>query len=360
MAFSTKLRLSDAKFEQQSGDTLTLAGATIIGSGGTLRYGEVPSLDNPLDVATVAFVTGNTETATGSTVYNLSSPTTVEVGGLSSGTVITGLTSNEIIEQIVAPVLTPTFTAPSVSFSDNITPTQEVGDSINITFTASFDRGEIELDGSFQDFRSGPANTYNYTGTGLPATVASTANSDVQNLNGYTVLEGSNQFTASVSYDQGPQPLDSSGSNFGSPLAAGTTSTDSVSHTGIFPYFFGTVASGGAPAGSNRPTINNDLVTGGTKVVASANGTVTVNFNSSSDDYIFLAVPASTPLKVTRFNSALDFDTIGGPVGGGSVFPDPVTISVNSPDGFWSGESFEVYLSNRQQEFDTPTEFRES
>lgn len=60
--------------------------------------------------------------------YNLTSPSTVTVGGLSSGTVLTGKTVQEILELILAPYIPPTFTSFSISSQSQ---SLEVGDSVS-------------------------------------------------------------------------------------------------------------------------------------------------------------------------------------------------------------------------------------
>jgi len=53
-----------------------------------------------------------------------------------------------------------------------------------------------------------------------------------------TVIEGTNTINGSVQHDQGPQPLKSDGSNFATPLAAGTINTSNTV-TGRFITFYG-------------------------------------------------------------------------------------------------------------------------
>ena len=48
----------------------------------------------------------------------------------------------------------------------------------------------------------------------------------------------------------------------------------------IYPYFWGKVASGGAPPGVNRPVADQALINSGNLVVASSAGTININFNT--------------------------------------------------------------------------------
>jgi hypothetical protein len=350
MAFSTKLQLNDAKAELQSGNTLTIAG--------DLRYdihpnftGDTQIIDKKYVDDLIEAITGST--STGGTIYNLASPSNVEVGGMPAGTVLTGRTSNQILEEILVDTFEPTFVAPSVTLTENVANTQEVGSTINITYTATFDRGEIILTGNTQNDRSGAPNTYTFTGISAD-TFNTTSNSQQLVLSNYVIQLGANNESVQVDYDAGPQPLDSNGDPFGSPLPAGNVSDAAPAITGIYPYFFGNVASGGAAAGDNRPDPSNatsaqTLIDTATKVVAASTGTITVTHNSTSDDYIYFATPATSTTKTIWFVNALNNGSIGGAVNpGGNLYPSPVTDSVDSPTALWAGVNYKIYVSNFQ------------
>ena len=316
-----------------SGQTSELR--TLLGSGGT-----------------TIVTSGNTIiiNSDSSGLYDLASPANINVGGISSGTILTGKTSNEILEELLVTTYTPTFVAPSNSFVDDAANTQEVGVTAStINFTATFNRGQIILQAAEQNKRSGLPNTYNYTGTGLPSAVTTTSLSNGQVINNYVIQAGANSWTNTVSYDEGAQPLDSNGDNFGSPLPSGTTSPKTVTINGIYPWFYGIVSSSGATAGNNRPSANQALINGGTKIVAGSNGTITVpDFNSTSDDYIWFAIPNASADKQVWYVNALNNGAIGGAVGGANLFPNEDVVSVDSPDGFWSGIDYKIYISNVQ------------
>lgn len=74
------------------------------------------------------------------TTYTLSSPTTLTVGGINSGTAITGLTWQELMEDLLVPYIPPTFATFSISGQST---TIEVGDSISGSknFTWTFTNG---------------------------------------------------------------------------------------------------------------------------------------------------------------------------------------------------------------------------
>lgn len=135
----------------------------------------------------------------------------------------------------------------------------------------------------------------------------------------------------------------------------------------IYPWFYGTFDAGAVPAGDNRPDPSNpvtaqSLVDVGTKVIAKSNSTLTVpNFGSSSQDYIWIAVPSPSTVKTVWFVNALDNGVIGGAISaGGNLFPTPVTVNINEPSfGYWSGVQYRFYLSNKQVSA-TSMEFRNS
>ena len=60
---------------------------------------------------------------------------------------ITGSTFTELFDELLFPTVYPTFVNPSLtSFDDGVSQLQEIGDSINLSFTANFDRGQILID----------------------------------------------------------------------------------------------------------------------------------------------------------------------------------------------------------------------
>ena len=125
----------------------------------------------------------------------------------------------------------------------------------------------------------------------------------------------------------------------------GTSTNFTVSS--IYPYFYGKVSSGGAAAGVNRPTANNALITGGTKVVASSTGTISITFNSTADDYSWFAIPSTSTSKTVWYVDALNNGTIGGSVSsGGNLFPANDVVSVTTV--LWGGVSYKVYITNYQ------------
>lgn len=177
----------------------------------------------------------------------LEMPTTV--GGYPAGTLVSDLSGDSLIEMwdnLLFPTVEPTFVAPSNPFGvAPSTSLYEVNELTNLTFTSTLDKGAINISGSFQDYRSGDASLYDYTDPSsntLLVDVATAALSDVQVINNYIALIGTQTFTSTVSYLEGPQPQDNKGNDTGSPLPAGTLSASSISFEGVYP-LFGTTSS---------------------------------------------------------------------------------------------------------------------
>ena len=179
----------------------------------------------------------------GVVVFNNPNPTPFTVGGISAGQTFNNKSVQEMWNMLLYPTQNPTLTAPNNTFS--IAPSTNIriiGDVIpTLTFTSTFSRGSINPPYGTSGFRSGLPNKYNYTGTGLPATVNSTSLTNTQTVTSITVGIGTMTWTCSVSYDGGEQPKNSVGANYSTPLAANTTSPKTVSIMGVYPYFATTV-----------------------------------------------------------------------------------------------------------------------
>jgi len=380
MGFFARPRLSDEQFVQNKDDVLTLSGQTRIatttgltltdGSGGNIIITASGASTN-FDVLTYCngVISLQTPTASGgSGTYTCASPTTCTVGGLPAGTPIYGSGITTILQCILTPTLNPTLTSPSIS-SFTINPTSliyEVGSVANITSTTCFNAGCINPQyTSTSDCRSGVPDYYRYSNFGVVACVTNPVDNDVYSFGAHTITNGSNTISARVYYNAGVQPYDSNGSAYSSPLPSGCTSTVSKTITGLYPWYWGTEASGGAASGVNRPSACciKDVITGGTytcKCVASSTSTLQVNFGSSSDDYIWFAIPQASTSKTIWYADALNNGSIGGAVSsGGNLFPDP-DLTTNITTVCWSGQTYKIYISNYQSASAVSMELRNS
>ena len=186
---------------------------------------------------------GNTG-STGGDVYTGATPAAITVGGIVAGEVLTGKTYTQLFQDLLVPTLYPTLTNPSNGFSSPLASLYEIASQQTFSTTASFNRGSINPAYGTNGFRSGLPNRYNYTGAQLPATFTSTATSNIQNIVSYVILQGNQSWTSSVRYDAGQQPKDSKGGNYNTPLASGTTGSQTIGTEGVYPIFATTVTIG--------------------------------------------------------------------------------------------------------------------
>lgn len=333
MSFQTKQELSGKKFFQATGDTITLSGQTVIHGG--LKYSSSPTITGATQIPDKHYVDLAIATATGSSsVYNGASPASVTVGGITAGYVLTGKTTNQILQSMLVPTLNPTLTAPSISaFSQNLATTQEVGTSVTPTFTTSFSRGSISPQyTSASPFRSGLPTKYVYGGTGNVRSVASTGTTNTSAATGATVLAvGTNSWTVYVAYSAGVQPKDSSGGNFSTPLASGATSNSTTSITGQYLRFYGANASSVTNSSQVRALSTNAF---------QATNTDTFNLNTGSVLTKFIvALPPSRTIS-----QVIDLDALNANITSSYVLQG--TVSVNTGGGSGSAVLYNVYEMN--------------
>ncbi len=159
--------------------------------------------------------------ASGSSELTSAMTTTKSVGGISTGTnYAQGTKLEKIIRDMLAPVLYPSFTAPSASLSATGSKLIEKGGTLNTTFTATFNRGTINPAYGTSGYRSGAATGYKL-------------NSETEqagNTWSKTITESQLTYKATVYYAAGEQPKDSSGANYSSPLPAGNVETNTISY----------------------------------------------------------------------------------------------------------------------------------
>lgn len=372
MAFFARPNLDNTQFKQLVGSELTLSGQTQIAtiSGLTLTDGTGTDIivtasgaSNNFDVLTYCdgIISLKEPTASGGTsIYNCASPTTCTVGGLPSGTAIYGSGITTILECILVPTLNPTLTNPSISsFTINpTTSTYEVASTPNVTGITCFNPGAINPQyTSACSCRSDGTQCYEYLVKGVLTACTINAPSNTYPFGSVTISAGNNTISATVYYSGGTQPYDSSGAAYCAPLVASATTSSEVIICGLYPWYWGTEASGGAASGINRPssTCIKSLITGGTtcKCVGSSNDTLYVEFNSTNDDYLWFAIPnASTP-KTCWYETALNSGAIGGST---NLFPDATLESdVCSSSPVWSGQTYQIYVSNYQTASSCPT-----
>ena len=170
---------------------------------------------------TIYFVTDEAGGGGGSAELSADMTVVKAVGGISVGTTYEAGTSlEEIIRAMLSPVLYPTLTNPSATLSVPGTTLLEYGTVINKTFTCAFSQGSINPAYGTNGKRSGPAETYSLNG-GTPQS-GNTFTEEVSELN--------RTFKVNVTYAEGPQPKDSAGNNYSSPLPAGNVNSNTITY----------------------------------------------------------------------------------------------------------------------------------
>jgi len=210
-----------------------------------------------------------------SIVQNITSD--VEVGGIKKTDVVTaGTTFQEFANLLLTKTYFPTFIIPSAHIYDNIATTVEAG-TTGIILTVNFDPGAIQgkVDNYIWDpnlkqaDRAGAVNTYLINGI-------NNGTNNALNLPTQVIEEGLNTFNTVVSFNSGPQPIDSKGNNYSSQLG-GATVTDTVNVYGRRKAFYGSSnpTGGDSPRDfgnslldpSNGSTFNITIPAGSTRVV---------------------------------------------------------------------------------------------
>lgn len=328
----------------------------------------------------LGIVSGNTLFTTYNTLLDssLSMPSTV--GGIPAGTTVTDLSGDTFVSlfnDLLFPTVQPTYTIPTISIGGVSNTTAEVGSTISLSLTATGvknDAGQYTqlrllrdtstvlftdttlTSGSTTDI---PAQ-FGYTDPNNPNasyTLSPTPYSEIYTLPAPTGLNTSTSTTykSDGDYDSGLAKLNNKGgtdvrtpqvrSSNAPQLSATSFNSTTFTYTNIYPYFYGT--------SSSQPTASGiaSLIAGGTttKVLSSASGDIQMNFNTTTQ-YLWVAVFSNYTNKTLWYVNELNKGAIGGLT---NLFGTPIIQSVNSPNGYWSGINFDVYISNYQTTNDT-------
>lgn len=200
-----------------------------------------------------------------------------------------GTTLTEFIEKLVLTTFYPTYTEPSFSVTFRVngttTTTYEVGTVVDMTFVGTLDRGSITgaisngiwVPTLSQNPRSGPVDYFILAGT-------NTGTTNTHTILNYTVQLGTQSFQSSANYLQGPQPTDSKGNNYQTPLPAGRTNVVTSSITGRRALFYGV---------NNPASDSSDIRELSNKTLNPTNGTkFTINIPAGASNVVF-AYPAT-------------------------------------------------------------------
>lgn len=163
------------------------------------------------------------------------------LGGIPAGTTVAQLknkTFSQLFDELIFPTVNPTFEAPTASLglkSTSTTPMiQEVGTTgasvpVGASFNTVYNPGAIKIAGVKKQNRGGDLKSnesFIYINNAPASKEFPTE-----------IPEGSVIYKYRAAYAQGPQPLDSKGNNYQTPLPAGTVDSNAVTINGVYPYF---------------------------------------------------------------------------------------------------------------------------
>jgi hypothetical protein len=229
--------------------------------------------------------------------------------------VVSNDTIGKILEVIAEP---PVYIAPNSSIT-NVTQTAEIGSTVSIAITQTFTQN---------DAGSKISETIKKNGSTVSTT--STFNETLTVQPTQTVYSGTVSYAEGVTKNNNLDIPDPTGK-----ILAGTVNSSNRTITPIYPIFYG--------AFNSQPNATALNFTGMTKQVASGQNTVTVSVGSTSSQWVVVAIPSSYPIKNKWFITELNQGAIGG---SSNLFGTPTVHSKSSPNGFWGGVSYRIYITN--------------
>jgi hypothetical protein len=356
----------------------TINGNNILGSG-DLAISTLGSLTVSPNVG-LTLSEGNL-----STLYNTNMSDTVEsttVGGAAPATASTWKTRTlvQVLDAILFPDVLPTYTNPTIILTGITAGTYEVGASIAQTLTLTGTKNDAGAFTNLSISRStdGGSGAAIGSGTTSPTTLTTTnvadqfgyANPNNPNTNysyaptgiaNLSVPSGTTSWVGSGNYSAGQAKKNNKGvtdtrtaavRSTNAPQAAATGfQTSAITVTGIYPYYWG--------VSSTQPTtttIAAAIADGtATRVLSSSSGTVTITFNANGQ-YIWFAHAGIYTEKTKWYNTELN----QGSIGAGNFILAPVSQNMTANNGFWTGVSFKVYISQGATTTSGSIQFRNS
>ena len=364
-----------------SGGTITITGLTdTYITGGTYNQGE-QTLELTDNYGGSIEITGFSPTVsvsanTGLGIEDMSLFTTyntlldpdiemgITIGGLTGGTSVSDLSGKTFVtvfDELLFPTLQPTYTIPTI-YLTNGSQILEVGtnyDHVIDVIGRKNDAGdfiylEITRDGVILDSTSEPDKT------SAPYILDQYGYSDFNNPNydftftyneNYVIPSGVTSslthYVGSGNYSSGLPKNTNKGTldtrpyqvrSINNPQDGDTSFSSAVKTiTGIFPYYYG--------VSDVEPTLQDviDAISGGTatKVLASASGNLTIDYNVTTK-FLWFAHLASYGQKTQWFVSSDN----KGLMSSSSLFDTGISGVVSSEFGYWSNATFYIYLGN--------------
>jgi hypothetical protein len=324
-----------------------------------------------------------TTNSTVDTIYNtsldlsLAMPSTV--GGIAVGTTagyLYGKTFVQMFDDLLFPLVLPTYTIPSVSISSDVTGILEVGSSFTASLTLRGDENDADYFSKLEILKSinGSASSTLLT-ISSTSSMTITTGSPIPNQFGYTDPNNPN-YSYSITYSDSsitvPSPVSGGSSTLvysgisdysgglpkndnkgnldlrtslvrsvNAPQSSDTGFGSNLSTiTGYYPYFYGK---------ESTQQTDSDIVniiesgSGFTKVVNNGSGSLSMSFNAVGE-WPWFAIYDVYPTKSTWYQSPLNNGDIG--LVPTDLFGSPSTLSVTSIDGYWT-VNFKIYPSNK-------------
>jgi hypothetical protein len=317
----------------------------------------------------------NTTTNVLSTIYNTSIEDTVNsvaVGGAPIANAAVWKTKNivEVLDTILFPDILPTYTIPTLSVSGALAATQEIGNTVTQSLTATGRKNDANAFTQIIFLRGGTTletNT-NLTIVSVPNVPdlfgyvnPNNPNFDYtgKNTSSHVVTAGATTWTARGSYGAGDPKKNNKGvtdtrtaavRSASAPQAACTAFNATTSVTGVYPYFYGNT--------SSQPTASNIVAAieagTATKVVSDASANLFITFGSTDKWLWFAHISSATEKKTWREQGSTQNK---GPIGPGEFFVSPVSNTANSPQGYWSNQTYKIYISGFAPPSTVPYEF---
>ena len=322
--------------------------------------------------------TGTTLATAYNTALDPTLATPATVGGIPAGTTVeelSGKTFVEFVDELLFPIVLPSYTIPAITMTGVASQIYEVGRSFTPSINVYGDKNDAGSFIQLRILRNGSpiftditlsqssigdiSSQFGYTDPNNPNyryTISPTPYSESYIIPaGVTIYNGDGNYNAGASkqnnkgnYDSRTPVVRSSNA----PQAAGNNyGTTAYTITGIYPYFYGTSLTLPTPASIAAAILSGSVQ----KVLSDASGTLAIPYNNPSTWlYIWFAYPDEYTTKIKWWVNALDNGDIDG-----SFITPVVTQAVNSPDGYWTGKSFKMHWSVYQTQQNT-IEFRDS